>query len=209
MASFTPSRAPRCSTTGCPAIYRRGRRLYVRAANNVGYAPAGWVCRGGHAIRVDLPADIAYHAQSTENREEDANQRLGRLFRNSGLFFWGVFDKNQPEVYRALANKHELEFRRGTYGEVSEDLVETYGGEKLRQIAVEELRSRLGGDLLERLERWWKDGRWPTSPAELGGRDLSQFKGLLDIDIYWDKGLGRPIDFVRGWGVFAPVLFEF
>ena len=209
MASFTPSRPPMCDHPGCPAIYRRGRRLYVRAADNVGYVPAGWVCRGGHAIRVVLPEDIAYHAPSTENPEEDANQRLGRLFRNSELFFWGVFDKNQPQVYRALVTKYGLDFRRGTYGEVSEDLVASYGGRKLREIALDELKSRLGDGLLERLERWWKDGRWPTSRADLGGRDLQDLRGLLDVDMYWDDSLGRPTYFVRGWGVFAPVLFEF
>lgn len=209
MVNVTLSRPPRCREPECPANNHRGRRLYVRAEDNKGYVPAGWLCRAGHAIRVDLPDNIMYRARPSEKPDEDANGRLGRLFKNADLFFWGAFDKKQSVVYQALATRYGLDFRRGTYGEVAEDLVESYGGLKLREIAAEELTRRLGDDQLKRLEGYWNDGRWPTTPDELGGRALSDFRGVLDIDTYLDKHTERLHEFARGWGALAPVLFEF
>ena len=114
MANAILSRSPRCRDTRCPANNRRGRRLYVRAADNAGYVPAGWVCRAGHAISVDLPENVRYRPQSHEKPAEGVDELLGRLFKNSELFFWGAFNKSQPQVYKALATQYDLDFRSGT-----------------------------------------------------------------------------------------------
>lgn len=40
--------APFCRVVGCQLGWGVMVRLYVRAANNKGYKPVGWVCREGH-----------------------------------------------------------------------------------------------------------------------------------------------------------------
>lgn len=205
---------PRCQESSCPARGRYGQRLYVRAIDNRGYVPAGWVCRGGHTLKVDLPQEIAWH-DGHMNRGGTADlSPLERRFLNAQRFFWGVFQTplfhgNQSDTYRRLENKYRLQFRRERYHDVAEELVATYGGNKIRDIAVQEANDGLGQELISLLRSHWQRGEWPVDFAALGPYShIRDFAGILDIDVYYDRNQQHLVHTIRGWGEFAPVLFD-
>lgn len=101
--------------------------------------------------------------------DSERRERLAKRLRNSSRFLWGVVAGKQEDNYRWL----ERDFitrqpgeaipghLKGSYGQVTNLLLERYGIERIARFLEEEVKRNIDKDLLDYLRECWHDGRRP------------------------------------------------
>ncbi len=127
-------------------------------------------------------------------------EKLGRYLKHSRRFLWGLGSgNNQGETYKWLQGKG-LNFSKGSYSDVTEQLLESPGIEALLQtVIIPRVRERFTEKALDYLRTCWQAG---TSPdiAVLKQFNIKDTSPFLDINAQFN--------YVEGWGEFAGVWFE-
>ena len=126
--------------------------------------------------------------------------KLGRYFRNSQRFLWGLSRDNQKNTYDWLLQKG-FSFSRGSYGDVSRQLLEDPGIERLLKCLIiprvtKELFSEAS---LGYLRACWYAGTMP---------DLSLLRSYNVRDASPFVEVNTQFNYVERWGEFAGPWFE-
>ena len=144
--------------------------------------------------------------QSLSEREQ---ARLGRLFLNAERFYWGVFEFKQRETYALLREKHGLDFKHGTYMDVTAHLLERPGILRLAQIAETHVFETVKEPMIEKLLSNWRRGELPSGrgfEGTINNARSPHFAGLLEVSTSF--GRDSWTWHVSRWGDFAPIFFE-
>ena len=146
-------------------------------------------------------------------------ERLEAYLRNCNRFLWGVRPWNQKMIYDWLDNKMHLQFTRGTYDDVTLQLLNNrnLGIEKvLENIIIPTVKEVFPEETITYLRDCWNHDGLP--------RDLNIIRGLkVNITVKKDRVgdensvIWRPFIqintlyqaiYVEGWGELAPIWFE-
>ena len=125
--------------------------------------------------------------------------KLTRYLRNATRFFWDLGPGNQGENYEWIRG-YGFEFNKGSYNDVTNQLLAGYGIERIIEgIVIRRIKKLYGTDMLDVLRQCWKVGLRPTISVLVPGKygDTSPF---LNINIQHN--------YVEGWSEFAGVWFE-
>ena len=126
-------------------------------------------------------------------------EKLGRYFKNSERFFWGLGPGNQDENYRWLEKKG-FTFRKGAYAQVTEQLLQNPGVEELlRKVVIPRVKEIFTDAAIEYLRVCWRAGTRPDL-ALLKKYNINETRPFLEINTQFN--------FVERWGDFAGVWFE-
>ena len=139
---------------------------------------------------------------------EDERQRIERSLMNAQRFFWGVFNLNQPKIYDLLEKSYELNIKRGSYTDVSRQLLREVGIARIVEVAEDGVHRRFNADIIAQLRNDWYGGTLPSLDQFSGNSPgLPHFAGLLEFTFH--KKDSAYIWNVIYWGEFAPILFEY
>ena len=132
----------------------------------------------------------------------DANQKskLERYFRNSQKFLWGLSRENQVKTYEWLSKKG-FRFTRGSYRDVTRQLLEDPGIERLlKDLIVPRVTKELFDEAsLRYLRACWYAGTTP---------DLSLIRSYNVRDASPFLEVNTQFNYVERWGEFAGPWFE-
>ena len=131
----------------------------------------------------------------------DAQQasKLGRYFRNSQKFLWGLSGNNQRKTYEWLRRKG-FGFKGGSYGDVSRQLLEDPGIERLLKcLIIPRVTKKFSEASLGYLRACWFAGTMP---------DLSLLRSYNVRDASPFVEVNTQFNYVERWGEFAGPWFE-
>jgi len=136
----------------------------------------------------------------------DAKQRakLERYLKNASRFLWGLGPGSQEENYKWLRGEKGLEFKDGTYDSVTNQLLEKYGIETLKEVIVSRVKElfRDKPKAIDLLRDCWQAAITPDLSLlkVLGVDDTKEILPFVEIN--------SQFNYVERWGEFAGVWFE-
>ena len=131
----------------------------------------------------------------------DARQKrkLERYLKNASRFIWGLGPGNQKENYEWLRER-ELEFDRGTYSHVTDQLLERYGIEYiLDHLVIPQVKTLFTDKAIDFLRDSWRAGTLPDT-------SFLRLYNMMDPAPFLE--INTQFNYVARWGEFAPVWFE-
>ena len=138
----------------------------------------------------------------------DAKQRgkLERYCKNSSKFLWGLSRANQKITYPWLRNEGRrlwgphFDFRDGSYANVTHQLLESPGIEKLlHDLIVPRVKSLFSDEALQFLHTCWEASTLPS---------ISFLRKFNIQDAYPFLEINSQFNYVERWGEFAGLWFE-
>jgi hypothetical protein len=134
--------------------------------------------------------------------------KLERYFKNASHFLWGLGNKNQKETYhwlKAYGKKQlgpDFDFKEGPYREVTAQLLQTPGVERLlKDLVVPRVHELFSDQALEFLQVSWNAGTLPDiSYLKAYNINIEDASPFLEVN-KWYK-------YVERWGDFAGIWFE-
>lgn len=132
-------------------------------------------------------------------RNKESLERIERCLKNASKFLWGLPRGNQAETYSWLSAKG-LVFDRSSYTNVTNQLLEKYGIEKLvKELITPRVKELFTQKAIEFLKTCWLAGSRPDM-SFLRMYNISDASPFLEIN--------NQFNFVERWGEFAAVWFE-
>lgn len=120
--------------------------------------------------------------------------------------FFPAFPGIQKQIFPTLRSKYNLDFRGRSYRDAWDELVETYGGDRLASIVKEETTTRLPEDALDQIRQlFWADEIPQIRTLE--ALDPRNWRAWAETVSGWVDGEMQ--DWMVQWSPFANLWFQF